>query len=89
MKTTACFPRNPARDKNGQAVLYPGRVSYEGDAALFTDGSGNEFVVMAPNIASLDSVVKAYKIHDNGEPVDAGKCAHARLEPTTPKQETP
>lgn len=74
------FPRNPGRDENGNPVLYPGRVRYEGLAALFTTDDSGEFVVMAPDLKSLNSVVIRHGIRNNGGPMVSEQCVHSRLD---------
>lgn len=64
------FPRNPERDAQGNAVLYPGLPRFEGVAALYNTPHG-ELVVLAPNFEALNEQVRRFDI---GGEVERCKC---------------
>ena len=51
------FPRNPQRDAEGNAVLYPGMPKYEGVAAMWNTPHG-ELVILAPTVEALDDQIR-------------------------------
>ena len=71
------FPRNPERDAEGNAVLYPGMVRYEGIAAIFGEPGKREYIVLAPSVEALEKIVT-----DEGMPPSLARerCAVVTLE---------
>jgi hypothetical protein len=74
----AQFPVNPPRDKNGNAVLFPGMVRYEGVAAIFGGGSSDQFVILSPTVGGLHRALYEMEI---AKPLDLSACRIATLEP--------
>lgn len=72
------FPVNPSRDENGNAVLFPGMVRYEGVAAIFGTADTDQFVVLSPTV---DGLYRALYELEITEPLNVSACRIATLEP--------
>ena len=70
------FPRNPERDENGNAVLYPGMKRYEG-AGIFGRLDGVEYVILAPSVEGLEKIVAKYGIAPE---LDRARCGIVAME---------
>lgn len=58
---SSLFPRNPERDADGNAVLYPGARDYKGVAGVFSSPDRSlEYVILAPSIEVLEKLVTDY-----------------------------
>ena len=71
------FPRNPERDENGNAVLYPGMKRYEGVAGIFGRLDGVEYVILAPSVEGLEKIVTKYGIAPE---LDRDRCGIVAME---------
>lgn len=74
---SAKFPVNPSRDENGNAVLFPGMVRYEGVAAMLATDV-DQFVVLSPTV---DGLYRALYEMEIKEPLNVSACRIATLEP--------
>lgn len=72
------FPRNPERDENGQAVLYPGFPNYVGVAAIFGSKTLGEYVILAPSFEALRRHVVNLDLSDE---IRRDRCRIATLAP--------
>lgn len=61
------FPKNPERDENGNAVLYPGMTRFEGVAALFMTPLG-EVAIIAPTFEALRAHAREMGMGDDIKP---------------------
>ncbi|WP_395741057.1 exonuclease domain-containing protein [Prosthecobacter sp.] len=80
------FPRNPERDAQGNAVLYPGALSYEGVAAVFANSESGEWVILAPTAEALEAKLR---LHDISDELKRDRCRVVKIEPlpTSKKEE--
>lgn len=72
------FPRNPERDAQGNAVLYPGALSYEGVAAVFSNSESGEWVILAPTAEALEAKLR---LHDISDELQRDRCRVVKIEP--------
>ena len=56
-----------------------GSECYDGYAAEFDTNRGGEFIIMAPDISTLASVIKLNNIIVEGNNLDVDRCRHVRM----------